>query len=599
MPKLLFADDSAELDAQGRDGQKVSVDDFAAALDVDADFPALKHALSSLTPSLPHDGKRDEEQRGRKRGKRGTVLEAPLPKRTRERISREVAYEASSRELTRWAPIVRANRQRTVLHFPLNKGSRGPVASMAPAALAEKLTTPMTKLEQEADALLTAAGMKSEKDIVANEQLEMKRFTEEEVLKRQAELAKMRSLLFFQEIRAKRQAKIKSRRYRKELKKDALRKAQKDGSSAEMLLGEDSLERRKEAEVARAKERLTLKTRKASQWAHQMMQRRYDPTSGTREEITAQLRDKERLRLEIMGEHKSSTEESTSEDDEWEEQAHSRSEKGHFAQEASESDGSQDEGKGDEDEEESVLSGAEELAEISSSGEEETPVRVDPMDVKGRRVFSGPKPEKTIRATASASEEEDEHSFFTASSKNGSVKLLDGNDEDEDDEKTPSGFTQAELVRMAFAEEDLFEDEFVAEKAAVVDADAPKVKDITLPGWGSWAGEGLPVQTGRVLRQPAPGEGIAPSKRADAKYRHVIINERKMKAAETKYWVPKVPYPFTSREQYEQHLHKPIGPEWNSLADFRKRIQPRVVVSAGTLVDPIKFVRQDKDGQHQ
>lgn len=109
----------------------------------------------------------------------------------------------------------------------------------------------------------------------------------------------------------------------------------------------------------------------------------------------------------------------------------------------------------------------------------------------------------------------------------------------------------------------------------------------------------MPVQTGRVLRQPAPGEGIAPSKRADAKYRHVIINERKMKAAETKYWVPKVPYPFTSREQYEQHLHKPIGPEWNSLADFRKRIQPRVVVSAGTLVDPIKFVRQDKDGQHQ
>ena len=104
-----------------------------------------------------------------------------------------------------------------------------------------------------------------------------------------------------------------------------------------------------------------------------------------------------------------------------------------------------------------------------------------------------------------------------------------------EDEDTPMmtygrgkiAFQQAELINRAFAA-DGFEQEFAVEKEAVIAEDAPREEDLTLPGWGSWTGQGVKRRaTEKKLVKKVPG--IEASKRKDAKLKHVIINEKRVK----------------------------------------------------------------------
>jgi U3 small nucleolar RNA-associated protein 14 len=87
---------------------------------------------------------------------------------------------------------------------------------------------------------------------------------------------------------------------------------------------------------------------------------------------------------------------------------------------------------------------------------------------------------------------------------------------------------QADLVNQVLGE-DNFEEEFAAEKAEAIAEDAPKEEDLTLPGWGSWTGQGVKRRaTEKKLIKKIPG--IEESRRKDAKLKNVIINERCAKA---------------------------------------------------------------------
>jgi len=123
-----------------------------------------------------------------------------------------------------------------------------------------------------------------------------------------------------------------------------------------------------------------------------------------------------------------------------------------------------------------------------------------------------------------------------------------------------------------------------------MEADAPKEVDTTLPGWvcgvwlydiathfqqGSWGGSGItkpPPKPERIKRFP----GVDPKKRQDYQKDHVIISEKKDKKAE-KYLVKDLPFPYTSKAQFERRLEVPLGMEWNTRATFQKATLPRVV----------------------
>ncbi|KDN43775.1 Utp14-domain-containing protein [Tilletiaria anomala UBC 951] len=153
---------------------------------------------------------------------------------------------------------------------------------------------------------------------------------------------------------------------------------------------------------------------------------------------------------------------------------------------------------------------------------------------------------------------------------------------------------QHELVAEAFAGDDVAA-EFAAEKAALIEAEAPREEDVTLAGWGSWGGKGVrksksardaaKKNTARRFVRHVPG--LNPSQRKDAGMDNVIINQRRDKKAE-KYRPADLPFPYTSAAQYELAMRTPVGAEWNTLTQHQKMTLPRVVSKPGRIIKPIE-----------
>ncbi|KAJ7097272.1 Utp14-domain-containing protein [Mycena belliarum] len=152
--------------------------------------------------------------------------------------------------------------------------------------------------------------------------------------------------------------------------------------------------------------------------------------------------------------------------------------------------------------------------------------------------------------------------------------------------KGPKAFEQRDLVARAFAGDNVVR-EFEDAKRREIASDAPRVVDTTLPGWGSWGGPET-----RKASKPRPHllkhiPGVAPAARADAGKAHLIISEKRDRKA-AKYQVADLPYPFTSRAQYERSMEAPLGAEWNTRVGFQKGTLPRVVKKMGVVIEPLK-----------
>lgn len=145
---------------------------------------------------------------------------------------------------------------------------------------------------------------------------------------------------------------------------------------------------------------------------------------------------------------------------------------------------------------------------------------------------------------------------------------------------------QRALVAEAFAGDDVAL-EFAREKRAVAQADAPKVEDMTLPGWGSWGGKGARRKTKKQPHLIKKTPGLDPSKRKDFGMENVILNERLDKKA-SKYKAKDLPYPYTSAAQYEAAMRTPLGAEWNTRTQHQRLTLPRVTTKMGQRIDPIR-----------
>lgn len=159
------------------------------------------------------------------------------------------------------------------------------------------VTKPTTALETSIDALLKSAKMREE-DLHHTEEsmLETNKLSVEEVAQRRGELRKMRELMFRAEVKARRVSKIKSKMYRKIKRKERERLGEKIDEEAQ---GSDAEENRLKQEVARAKERATLRHKHTGKWARQMKGREIDVDS--RREIEEMLARGEKLRRKIHG----------------------------------------------------------------------------------------------------------------------------------------------------------------------------------------------------------------------------------------------------------------------------------------------------------
>ncbi|OBT53718.1 hypothetical protein VE04_05273 [Pseudogymnoascus sp. 24MN13] len=168
----------------------------------------------------------------------------------------------------------------------------------------------------------------------------------------------------------------------------------------------------------------------------------------------------------------------------------------------------------------------------------------------------------------------------------GMTTLHVSSDDDSDEEagpKLPFAIRDQALIARAFAGADVV-GEFEAEKRQVVEDEDEKVVDNTLPGWGSWTGDGLGKKSKarNKGRNMVKTEGIKEKDRKDVKLDKVIINEKRVKK-NVKYLASSLPHPFETRAQYERSLRLPVGPEWTTKETFQDATKPRILLKQGVI----------------
>lgn len=166
---------------------------------------------------------------------------------------------------------------------------------------------------------------------------------------------------------------------------------------------------------------------------------------------------------------------------------------------------------------------------------------------------------------------------------------VNDSDSDVDDDEANNGeirmFQQKNLIKEAFAGDDVVQ-EFENEKKHVIEDEGDKEEDVTLPGWGDWAGEGIKKRKKNKFVRKIDGV-VQENRRKDKDKEDVIINE-KVNKKNLKYQSGAVPYPFETREQYERSLRMPIGQQWTSKETHQRMSMPRVITKQGTVIDPLK-----------
>lgn len=174
---------------------------------------------------------------------------------------------------------------------------------------------------------------------------------------------------------------------------------------------------------------------------------------------------------------------------------------------------------------------------VSGLPEAETEHHSSVSGAAGAWSRAGKKPRKDKRAPDAKVEELDLSNAAVLATKRTKPKQKEadgqapGNfSEDEEEVHLPMAIKDQELIKRAFAGEDVV-GEFVREKAALVEEDEDKEVDNTLPGWGSWVGEGVSSRdkkrhTGRFITKV---EGVKKKDRKDFKLERVIVNEKRVR----------------------------------------------------------------------
>ncbi|CAI4642988.1 BAF_collapsed_G0043750.mRNA.1.CDS.1 [Saccharomyces cerevisiae] len=219
---------------------------------------------------------------------KSSTYEVPLPQRIQQRHDRKAAYEISKQEVSKWNDIVQQNRRADHLIFPLNKPTEHNHAS----AFTRTQDVPQTELQEKVDQVLQESNLANPEKDSKFEELSTAKMTPEEMRKRTTEMRLMRELMFREERKARRLKKIKSKTYRKIKKKELMKNRE--------LAAVSSDEDNEDHDIARAKERMTLKHKTNSKWAKDMIKHGMTNDAETREEMEEMLRQGERLKAKML-----------------------------------------------------------------------------------------------------------------------------------------------------------------------------------------------------------------------------------------------------------------------------------------------------------
>lgn len=217
--------------------------------------------------------------------KKSYTLPKPLEKPQSERIKRAVAYERNRLLLDRWEPFVTSNRAQAHLKFPLGEVETLSMQAKEAVKMTERWTV-KSELEKE---LNTLDAVETEEYIIEDENESEFPLTLEELKEKRKEAAKLRAHQSFKEAKARRQNKIKSKKYHRILRKEKIKQKLKEFEELQKTDPELALKKLEEIEKARALERFNLRHKGTGQWAkNKQVRAKYDKES--RQVLAEQLK---------------------------------------------------------------------------------------------------------------------------------------------------------------------------------------------------------------------------------------------------------------------------------------------------------------------
>lgn len=147
--------------------------------------------------------------------------------------------------------------------------------------------------------------------------------------------------------------------------------------------------------------------------------------------------------------------------------------------------------------------------------------------------------------------------------------ILDFKDNNTSEEVSES--SDKEIINEAFEVPGFKGNEldFIEEKNKVAIEDAPQIIEHTLPGWNSWAGEGIELEKNKFNTSIEIKDGIKPKDRQDFSKSHVIINEHI--EVNDKY-IASRPYGYTGKD-FSQKINTPVSLETTSLKIFNRFVK--------------------------
>ncbi|KAJ6663241.1 hypothetical protein lerEdw1_010377 [Lerista edwardsae] len=223
-----------------------------------------KVLLSELLQPISTSSALGSVRKRLKKAQQKQAAQLPLSKEAKERVVREAAYAQTSRALAKWDPVVQQNRRAEQLIFPLQQ-EKVTVTPVEEVMSSWKARTP---LEEEIFSLLHKNQQPvTDPLLTPHEKASLKAMSLEEAQLRRAELQRARAVQSYYEAKARRERKIKSKKYHKVLRKGRSRKALQEFEALRKSNPQAALEQLEKIERARMEERMSLKHQNKGRWA--------------------------------------------------------------------------------------------------------------------------------------------------------------------------------------------------------------------------------------------------------------------------------------------------------------------------------------------
>lgn len=195
--------------------------------------------------------------------KKTRTLPKPLEKPQQDRIKRSVGYEKTRFLFDRWEAFVTSNRAQAHQVFPIGSVEKLKDKTKDAVSFVKSWTykTPLEKALDEVEPKVEEYHMEDE-----TEQNELP-LTLEELKERRKEAAKLRAHQSYKEAKARRQNKIKSKKYHRILRKERIKQKLKEFEELQKTDPEAALKKLDEIDKSRALERFSLRHKSTGQWA--------------------------------------------------------------------------------------------------------------------------------------------------------------------------------------------------------------------------------------------------------------------------------------------------------------------------------------------